>query len=92
MTVSLTEKISEYWSDDSADRSIDGNEANKPQVSAKFKKLLGRPWVQKYKGDPGELKNRLTAIGKKQLIYELSEVETALLAYDAPKRPVSEFI
>lgn len=41
-----------------------------------------------YKGDPGELKNWLTTIKKKQLFYKLSEVETALLAYDAAEGPV----
>lgn len=34
----------------------------------------------------------ITAIEKKQLIYKLSKVETALLAYDAAEGPVSKFI
>lgn len=65
---------------------------NRPQVSDKFKNLLGRPRVPVYKRDSGALKNRLAAIGKKQVIYELSAVETILLAYDAAEGLVSEFI
>lgn len=46
--------------------------------------LLGGPRLYVYKGDPGELKkNWITAEEKKQFIYELSEVATVLLAYDA---------
>lgn len=81
-----------YGSDDGTDCSLNGSELNQPPVLDKFRGLLGGPRVQVYKGDLGELKNWITAIEKKQLIYELSEVETALLAYDAAERLVSEFI
>lgn len=45
-----------------------------------------------YKGDPGELNNWLTMVGKKQLIYEWLDVEMALLAYDTAEGLVFEFI
>lgn len=49
--------------------------------------------MQLYQGDPGELKNWMTTTEKKQLTYELSDVEMTLLANDAVEQPpVTEFI
>lgn len=48
--------------DDGTDRSINGSEANGPKVWDEFRGLLKEPRVQVYKGDPGGLKNRQTAI------------------------------
>lgn len=53
---------------------------------------MGGHRVPLYKWNQGDFKNWLTAIGKKQPIYELSEVEAALLAYDAAEGPVFDFI
>lgn len=56
--------MSRYGSDDGADCSINGTEANRPQVSDRFRNLLGGPRVQVCKWDAGELKNWLTVIEK----------------------------
>lgn len=75
--------------DDETNFSINGSEVNRPQVSDKFKGLLEGPRVQVYKGDPGELKNWIIAIEKKQLIYKLAGVEAALVAYDVAEELIS---
>lgn len=62
--------MSEYGSDDGADRSIIGSVANGPQVSDKFRGLLGGSSLQVYKGNPSEFFKKIwiTLIEKKQLI------------------------
>lgn len=64
VTINQTEKMSEYGSDDGADRPIYVNETNSPRVSDEFKNLLEGSRIPAYKRDPGELNNWLTAIGE----------------------------
>lgn len=50
-------------------------------------RMTFRPW-----GHPRDLKDWLASIRKGQLIYELSELESLYLAYNAADGKVSEFI
>lgn len=56
--------MSRSGSDDGADCSINGTEKNGPQVSDRFRNLLGGPRVQVCKEDSREFKNWLTVIEK----------------------------
>lgn len=59
--------MSKYGSGDGGNRSIIGSVANRPQVSDKFRGLLGGPSLQVYKGNPSEFFKSLDNVNREEI-------------------------
>ena len=75
-----------------SDITVDQEEGGIPEITMRFRRLIGGMRLLSFKGNPTELQEWIQSIQKKQVIYGLSDQEMVLLAYEAAAGPVSKYV